>query len=81
MSFATDQVALLKAAYQAVLRGQSYRMGDQMLTKADAAWISAELDKWLRREASEKAAAAGSSGYAIADFSGGPCWSNFRVSG
>ncbi len=70
MSLASEQVILLKAAYAAVLRGQSYRIGDQWLTRADAPWISGELDKWLRRQATEAAAASGNAGYSIADFSG-----------
>lgn len=79
MSFAADQVALLKSAYAAVLRGQTFRIGDQLLTRADAAWISSELDKWLRRQAAEVAAASGGSGYAVADFSGGAAGGRFRV--
>lgn len=79
MSFATDQVALLKTAYAKVLSGQTVRLGERQLTRADAAWISSELDKWLSRAASESAAAAGSTpGIAIADFSGNRCSSGFR---
>lgn len=71
MSFATDQVALLKAAYASVLQGQSYRYGERQLTRADARWISEELDKWQRRANAEATAAAGgTAGVAIADFSG-----------
>ena len=71
MSFATEQVAILKAAYSAVLGGQQVRYGDRQLTRADAGWISAELDKWLRRVASENArAGGGAAGVSIADFSG-----------
>ena len=73
MSFATDQVALLKSAYQRVLEGQSVRLGERQLTRADAKWISDELDKWLRRVADEqRAAAGGTPGVSIADFSCGP---------
>lgn len=81
MSFAADQVVLLKAAYQRVLEGQTARWGDRQLTRADAGWISGELDKWLRREAAEVAAAAGqTAGVLIADFSGEGCASSrFRV--
>lgn len=71
MSFAADQVALLKSAYQRVLEGQTVRYGDRQLTRADAKWISDELDKWLRRAADEqRLAAGGTPGVAIADFSG-----------
>lgn len=78
MSFATDQVALLKDAYARVVKGQTVRLGDRQVTRADAAWISAELDKWLRRVASESAAANGSGGFAVADFSGA-CSESFRT--
>jgi len=71
MSFASDQVALLQAAYVSVLAGQRVRFGERELTRADAAWISTELDKWLRRAAGEAAnAAGGTAGVAIANFSG-----------
>jgi hypothetical protein len=79
MSFATDQVALLKSAYAAVLKGQVIRHGERQLTRADAPWISAELDKWMRIAANEAAAAAGGSpGVAIADFSGCGSAGSFR---
>ncbi len=55
MSLATDQVALLKDAYRKVLLGQSVRYGERQVTRADAKWISDELDKWLRRAAAEAA--------------------------
>lgn len=72
MSFATDQVARLQAAYTSVLSGQSYRYGERQLTRADAKWISDELDKWMRRAAAEATASAGgTAGVAIADFSRG----------
>ncbi|GGD45779.1 hypothetical protein SAMN06296058_1259 [Pseudoxanthomonas indica] len=71
MSFATDQVALLKSAYTRVLEGQSVRLGERVLTLADASWISSELDKWLRKASNEAVAAAGGTpGVVIADFSG-----------
>ncbi|WP_419669180.1 hypothetical protein ACN28O_03195 [Xylella fastidiosa subsp. multiplex] len=53
MSLATDQVALLKDAYRKVLLGQSVRYGERQVTRADAKWISDELDKWLRRATAE----------------------------
>lgn len=68
MSFATEQVELLRAAYRAVLNGQSYRIMDRTVTRADAKWISDELDKWERRARRE--AAGRRAGPAIADFSG-----------
>jgi hypothetical protein len=79
MSFATEQVALLKDAYQRVLTGQSIRFGERQLTRADAQWISSELDKWLRRAAAEQqAAAGGQAGVVIADFSGSTACQDFR---
>ena len=78
MSFSTEQVELLKEAYRKVTAGQSVRYGERMLTRADAQWISAELDKWLRRQAAERRAAAGSADYAVADFSR-PHGHSFRV--
>ena len=78
MSFASEQVELLKAAYRAVTAGQTVRFGERQLTRADAAWISSELDKWLRRLNAEQAASRGSDGYAVADFSR-PCGRAFRV--
>jgi len=77
MSFATEQVELLKSAYRAVTAGQSFRYGERQLTRADAAWISSELDKWLARAAAERRGAGGD--FAIADFSGRPRGRAFRV--
>ncbi|KXB20968.1 hypothetical protein [Xylella fastidiosa] len=69
MSLATDQVALLKDAYRKVLLGQSVRYGERHVTRADAKWISDELDKWLRRAAAEAAPSTGGHvRIAIADF-------------
>lgn len=80
MSFATDQVALLKTAYANVLAGQKVRLGERELTRADAEWISKELDKWMRVAANEAAATAGgTAGVAIANFSGAYGPSQFRV--
>lgn len=71
MSFATDQVAMLQAAYAKVLKGQSVRYGDRWLTRAEAKWISDELDKWMARANAESVASAGGTvGVALADFSG-----------
>ena len=79
MSFATEQVELLKQAYRAVVQGgQTFRYRERQLTSADAAWISSELDKWLRRQAAEQRNASGSVDYAVADFSR-PHGFGFRV--
>jgi len=69
MSFASDQIDLLKTAYAAVLQGQRVRYGERDLTRADARWISEELDKWLRRAHAEAVQAGGGSpGVRIATF-------------
>lgn len=71
MSFASEQVELLQTAYRKVIDGQTVRYGDRWLTMAEATWISAELDKWMRRAAAEAAAhRGGSPGISIADFGG-----------
>ena len=70
MSFATEQVALLQAAYRKVVSGQAVRMGERQLTRADASWISSELDKWMRRANAEQVTSSGGTiGVAIAEFS------------
>jgi hypothetical protein len=71
MSFADEQVALLQTAYRQVLAGQEFRYGERQLTRADATWISDELDKWMRRaNAHHVAQAGGTAGVSIADFGG-----------
>jgi hypothetical protein len=71
MSFATEQVTLRQDAYRKVLAGQSVRYGERQLTRADAKWISDELDKWMRRANAEAASSrGGTAGVAIADFGG-----------
>lgn len=71
MAEAAQMVELLEEAYRDVLKGQSVRYGDRQLTRADAAWIGNELQRWRRIAASESATAAGRmSGVSIADFSG-----------
>lgn len=71
MSFATDQVTLLQDAYRKVIAGQVVRFGDRQLNRADAKWISDELDKWMGRANAEATAnAGGTAGVSIADFSG-----------
>ncbi|AXI83469.1 hypothetical protein FUT69_05885 [Xylella taiwanensis] len=69
MSIATEHVALLQEAYRKVLAGQSVRLGERQVTRADAKWIGDELDKWMRRAAAESVT--GTAGVAIADFSRG----------
>lgn len=64
MSIATDTLAAYQAAELALLKGQSFRFGDQQLTRANLAEIQAGRREWERRVTSEQAAAAqgGSSG-------------------
>lgn len=61
MSTATEMRDLYVAAETAVLKGQSYRMGERMLTLADLEQIRAGRREWEGRVALE-AAAAGNSG-------------------
>lgn len=71
MSFATEQVTLLQEAYRKVVSGQSVRYGERQLTRADATWISSELDKWTSRANAEAITNAGGTvGVALADFTG-----------
>lgn len=71
MSFATEQVTLLQDAYRKVVSGQSVRYGERQLNRADAQWISNELDKWMARANAEATISAGGNvGVALADFGG-----------
>lgn len=72
MSLATEMLAAYIAAEKAVLLGQSFRLGERMLTRTNLAEIVAGRKEWERKAAAEAAAAAGRCGYAIADFSRGP---------
>ena len=44
-----SRLALLEAAYNAVLTGQSYSIDGKQLTRADAKWISEEMGKIEQR--------------------------------
>lgn len=46
MSTATEMLQLYLAAEASVLKGQSVRMGDRMLTKADLAEIRTGRKEW-----------------------------------
>ena len=73
MSQATDMLAAYIAAELAVLKGKTYRLGERQLGRENLAEIIAGRKEWERRVAAESAAAAGKSGttgYALADFSG-----------
>jgi hypothetical protein len=73
MSTTTDMRDAYIAAELAVLKGQSFRMGDRMLTRSDIAEIRAGRREWEQRANNEASAAAGRRGplkYASADFSG-----------
>jgi hypothetical protein len=58
-------------AETALLKGQSIRWGERMLTRADLAVVQAGRREWEGKVAAESAAAQGrSSLFAVADFSG-----------
>ncbi len=79
MSTATEMLGLYLAAEAAVLKGQSFRLGERYLTRADLDQIIAGRREWERRVAAEAATAAGgTAGVAIADFSGRGCVASFR---
>jgi len=74
MSTATDMLALYLAAEVAVLKGTSFRLGDQMLTRANLAEIIAGRQNWQRQVNAELASAAGQRGplsVHVSDFSHG----------
>jgi hypothetical protein len=56
---AEAQLAAYLAAETAALNGQSYRIGDRMLTRADLSEIRAGVDAWNARVTSLAAASAG----------------------
>lgn len=70
MSTATEMRDLYVAAETAVLKGQSYRMGERMLTLADLEQIRAGRREWEGRVALEAAAgsAGGTLGISFASF-------------
>lgn len=71
MSQATEMRDLYITAEKAVLKGQSYRFGERMLTRADLVEIRAGRREWEGRVAAEQAARAGvSGGVALASFRG-----------
>jgi hypothetical protein len=71
MSTATEMRDLYIAAETAVLKGQSYRMGERMLTLADLEQIRAGRREWEGRAAVEAAAGAASGPVGIS-------YANFR---
>lgn len=66
MSTATDMLQLYLNAEASVLKGQSVRMGDRMLTKADLAEIKSGRKEWQAAVARESGAAGG--GFKAVDF-------------
>lgn len=73
MSIATQMLDAYLAAELALLKGQSFRFGDKMLTRANLAEVVAERKNWERRVSAEAAAAAGQRGplsVYVSDFSG-----------
>lgn len=73
MSTATDMLAAYLAAEVAVLKGQSYRLGDRQLTRADLAEIQRGRQEWQRAVAAEQNTAAGfrGEGYGLGAYSRG----------
>lgn len=67
MSTASDLLAKYLAAEMAILDGQSYRMGDRMLTLADLGMVQKERAALERRVQGETSG--GSARYQLADFS------------
>lgn len=57
-----EQLVELDAAKTAVLKGQSYRIGNRTMTKVDYAALCAEYDKVFTRYTLEQAASSGSGG-------------------
>ena len=82
MSTATEMRDLYIAAEAAVLKGQSFRLGERQVTRADLAQLIEGRKEWERRANAESASAAGSTpGIAISDFSGRGCTASFRNGG
>lgn len=76
MSFASDKLADVSAAYDAALKGERYRIADLELQRAPLEVIAKELDKWQRQVNAEQRAAAGDRGslsVQVADFNHGRC--------
>jgi hypothetical protein len=74
MSIATQMRDAYLAAELALLKGQSFRIGDRQLTRANLAEVAAERRNWERRANAEAAAAAGQGGplsVHVSDFSSG----------
>ena len=69
MSEATDMHALYIAAETAVLKGQSYSIGDRTLTRANLDEIRRGRKEWERKVADEQASADGASSmFSLANF-------------
>lgn len=78
MSTATEMLALYIAAEAAVLKGQSYRYGERMLTRADLVEIRKGRAEWEARVAAENAGPGARRSISVADFSGRSCGGSFR---
>jgi hypothetical protein len=68
MSTASDLLAKYLAAEMAILDGQSYRMGERMLTLADLAAVQKERTNLERRVQGETNSGGGAR-HQVADFS------------
>lgn len=69
----TERLAAYQDAERRVLLGQRINVAGRDFTLADLAVIRTGIAELERRLRSETAAAAGRSGYAVADFSGREC--------
>lgn len=71
MSIATDMLQQYLTAEAALLKGQSWRIGDRMLTRANLLEVQAGRREWERKVAAEQRIAAGGSSirYQTPDFS------------
>lgn len=71
MTTATDMLQKYITAEAAILDGQTVRLGDRMLTRANLIEVQNGRKDWERRVASEQRIAAGGTSprYQIADFS------------
>jgi hypothetical protein len=69
MSTATDMLALYLAAETAVLKGQTFRLGDKQVTFADLSMIQSGRREWELKVRGETDIARGRTpGVALADF-------------
>lgn len=68
MSTASDLLAKYLVVEAAILEGQSYRMGERMLTRADLAAVQAERKNLERRVSAESNTASGGFRHSLGSF-------------